>query len=206
MKVVFVEEVPGSALVGEVKEVKNGYARNFLLPRGLAVPATKDNLERGERLAKADTVRQDKLDGVAQALADKIDGAAIDLTARVGEQGRLYGSITAANIAEELSQIAGETVEHRQVLLGQAIRTIGTQEIRVRLTRNVFANVTVAVAPEQTQAEQTEDAEPSIAEAVAEAVAEVDAEEAAESASSASAATETEGGSASSDAGADSIE
>lgn len=202
MKVVFVEEVPGSALVGEVKEVKNGYARNFLLPRGLAVPATKDNLERGERLARVDTVRQDKLDGVAQALADKIDGAAIDLTARVGEQGRLYGSITAANIAEELSQIAGETVEHRQVLLGQAIRTIGTQEIRVRLTRNVFANVTVAVAPEQTQAEQAEDAEPSIADAVAE----VEAEEAAAAASSASAATETEAGSASSDAGADSSE
>ena len=73
MKVVFVEEVPGSALVGEVKEVKNGYARNFLLPRGLAVPATKDNLERGERLAKADTIRQDKLDSTAQVVADKID-------------------------------------------------------------------------------------------------------------------------------------
>jgi len=169
MKVVFVEEVPGSALVGEVKEVKNGYARNFLLPRGLAVPATKDNLERGERLSKADTVRQDKLDGDAQALADKIDGAALALTARVGEQGRLYGSITAANIANELSTIAGETVDHRQVLLGQAIRTIGTQEVRVRLTRNVFAAVTVAVAPEQTDAERAEAEGPSMAEAVAEA-------------------------------------
>lgn len=176
MKVVFVEEVPGSALVGEVKEVKNGYARNFLLPRGLAVPATKDNLERGERLAKADTVRQDKLDTVAQAVADKIDGVTLSLTARVGEQGRLYGSITAANIADELSTIAGESVDHRQVLLGQSIRTIGTHALRVRLTRNVFASVTVEVASEQTAGEQAEAEETSIAEAVAA----VEAEEAAQ--------------------------
>ena len=140
MKVVFLEEVPGSALVGDVKEVKKGYARNFLLPRGLAIPATKDNIRRG----------------------GKIDGARISLTARVGEQGRLYGSITAAKIADELSRIAGEEVDHRQVLLGQSIRTVGTQEIRVRLTRNVFATATVEIAPEQGEVEQ-----PTIAEAVA---------------------------------------
>lgn len=204
MKVVFVEEVPGSALVGEVKEVKRGYARNFLLPRGLAVPATKDNLERGERLAKADTIRQDKLDSVAQVLAGKIDGAALALTARVGEQGRLYGSITAARIAEELSTIAGESVDHRQVLLGQAIRTIGTQEVRVRLTRNVFANVTVAVASDQPEDEQAEPEDTSIAEAVAA----VEAEEAAESGSDPEAAAKTgaEAGDASPDASSDTSE
>lgn len=178
MKVVFVEEVPGSALVGEVKEVKNGYARNFLLPRGLAVPATKGNLERGERLAKADLIRQDNLDSAAQVIADKIEGADISLTARVGEQGRLYGSITAGAIADELSKIAGEDVDHRQVLLGQAIRTIGTQEVRVRLTRNVFANVTVEVASEEAEVE-----EPTIAEAVAAVDAEEAAAEAAEATS-----------------------
>lgn len=162
MKVVFLEELPGSALVGEVKEVKNGYARNYLLPRGLAVPATKDNLRRGERLAKADSIRQEKLDSAAQAVAGKIDGARIRLTARVGEQGRLYGSITAANIADELSRLASESIGHRQVLLGQSIRAIGVEEVRVRLTRNVFASVTVEVAPEAVAQE-----EPTIAEAVA---------------------------------------
>jgi large subunit ribosomal protein L9 len=162
MKVVFLEEVPGSALVGDVKEVKKGYARNFLLPRGLAIPATKDNIRRGDRLSKSDTIRQDKLDSAAQGIAGKIDGARISLTARVGEQGRLYGSITAAKIADELSRIAGEEVDHRQVLLGQSIRTVGTQEIRVRLTRNVFATATVEIAPEQGEVDQ-----PTIAEAVA---------------------------------------
>ena len=154
MKVVFVEEVPGSALVGEVKEVKRGYARNFLLPRGLAVPATKDNLERGERLARADAIRQEKLDGVASVIAEKIDGAELSFTARVGEQGRLYGSITAAAIAERLGELAGDGVDHRQVLLGQAIRTVGAQEVRVRLTRNVSATVTVTVAAEQEEPEE----------------------------------------------------
>lgn len=154
MKVVFVEEVPGSALVGEVKEVKRGYARNFLLPRGLAVPATKDNLERGERLARADAIRQEKLDGVASVIAEKIDGAELSFTARVGEQGRLYGSITAAAIAERLGELADDSVDHRQVLLGQAIRTVGAQEVRVRLTRNVSATVTVTVAAEQEEPEE----------------------------------------------------
>ena len=158
MKVVFVEEVPGSALVGEVKEVKRGYARNFLLPRGLAVPATKDNLERGERLARADAIRQEKLDGVASVIAEKIDGAELSFTARVGEQGRLYGSITAAAIAERLGELAGDSVDHRQVLLGQAIRTVGAQEVRVRLTRNVSATVTVTVAAEQEEPEEPEGA------------------------------------------------
>ena len=167
MKVVFVEEVPGSALVGEVKEVKRGYARNFLLPRGLAVPATKDNLERGERLARADSIRQEKLDGVASVIAAKIDGAALSFTARVGEQGRLYGSITAAAIAERLAELADGDVDHRQVLLGQAIRTVGTHEVRVRLTRNVFATVGVTVAsdqpePEPMEADESEPDEPAL--------------------------------------------
>lgn len=167
MKVVFVEEVEGSGRVGEVKVVKNGYARNFLLPRGFAVPATKDNLERAERLATADTIRQNKLDGDAQAIADKIDGAAITLTARVGQQGRLFGSITASDIADRLSEIAGTPVDHRQVLLGQSIRTIGTQDVRVRLTRNVSAEITVEV-----QSEEGAHEEPTIEEAVAAADAE----------------------------------
>ena len=197
MKVVFVEEVSGSALVGEVKDVKKGYARNFLLPRGLAVPATKDNLERGERLARADTLRQDKLDATAQALADKIDGQALSFTARVGEQGRLYGSITTAAIAAELSKLAGEDVDHRQVLLGQAIRTIGSQGVRVRLTRNVFATVGVTVSSDQVIPE-----EPSIAEAVATVAAE-EAEEAAEADSDASADATKPKANASDDADAD---
>ena len=118
MKVVFIEEVAGSGNVGDVKEVKDGYARNFLLPRGLVVPATNHNISRAQNLAQSDEIRQEKIDGEATVVANKIDGASLVLTARVGEQGRLFGSITASDIAEQLSQLAGEPVDHRQVLLG----------------------------------------------------------------------------------------
>ncbi len=177
MKVVFVEEVEGSGNVGDVKEVKNGFARNYLLPRGLVVPATKDNLIRAEKLSKADQIRQEKLDGAGSVIAEKIDGAKVVLTARVGQQGRLFGSVTASDIAEQLSELAGQAVDHRQVLLGQSIRQIGTQEVRVRLTRNISAAITVDVQSLEAAASEAEaEAEPTIEEAVAA----VEAEEAAQ--------------------------
>ena len=153
MKVVFLQEVEGSGQVGEIKEVRNGYARNYLLPRGLAAPATKAQMERAAKLAKVDAVRQEKVDIEARLVADRIDGATVTLTARVGEQGRLFGSVTAADVAEQLAERAGQSVDHRQVLLGQVIKAIGSQEVRVRLTRNVSATVTVDVRPEGGEAE-----------------------------------------------------
>ena len=153
MKVVFLEEVEGSGQVGEIKEVRNGYARNYLLPRGLAAPATKVQMERAAKLAKVGAVRQEKVDVEARLVADRIDGATVTLTARVGEQGRLFGSVTATDIAEQLTERAGQSVDHRQVLLGQVIKAIGSQEVRVRLTRNVSATVTVDVRPEGGEAE-----------------------------------------------------
>ena len=153
MKVVFFEEVEGTALVGEVKDVKNGFARNYLLPRGLAGPTTRNNMVRADRLAQADAIRQEKLDGEANPVALAIAGAELTFQARVGEQGRLFGSITARDIAERLTEIAGEsvpgsTIEHRQVLLAQSLRTLGTEGVRVRLTRNVSAQVSVTVEPD----------------------------------------------------------
>ena len=149
MKVVFLKEVEGSGLVGEVKEVKNGYARNYLLPRELAAPATKAAIERATKLAKSDAIRQEKADVAARLLADRIDGATVELSAKVGEQGRLFGSVTAADIAGQLSERVGAKVEHRQVLLGQTIKTIGTQDVRVRFTRNVTAHISVEVVSEE---------------------------------------------------------
>jgi len=153
MKVVFFEEVEGTALVGEIKEVKNGFARNYLLPRGLAGPTTPNNLLRAERLARADAIRQEKLDGEANPVALAIAGAEMTFQARVGEQGRLFGSITARDIAERLTEIASASVpdaviEHRQVLLPQSLRTLGAEEVRVRLARNVSAQVRVIVEPD----------------------------------------------------------
>lgn len=158
MKVVFFEEVEGTALVGEIKEVKNGFARNYLLPRGLAGPTSRNNLVRAERLAQADAIRQEKLDGEASPVALAIAGQELTFQARVGEQGRLFGSITARDIAERLTEIAGQSVpeavvEHRQVLLPQSLRTLGAEDVRVRLTRNVSAEIRVIVEPDADSAD-----------------------------------------------------
>lgn len=154
MKVVFFEEVEGTARVGEVKDVKNGFARNYLLPRGIAGPPNKNNMMRAERLARADAIRQEKLDAVAGPIAQAINDKELIFEARVGQQGRLFGSITARDIAERLSELAdkavrGSTVDHRQVQLPQSLRELGTVAVPIRLTRNVQAEISVEVRPDE---------------------------------------------------------
>src|SRR4051812_10100500 len=104
MKVVFLEDAPPTAHTGDIKEVKNGYARNFLVPRGIAMPATAEAIERAQSRARASERRQTALDADAQKLMERFGATPIILKARVGETGRLYGSITAQDIAEELGK------------------------------------------------------------------------------------------------------
>ena len=148
MKVVFLEEVEGTAHPGEVKNVANGFARNYLLPRRLAAPATAHYLNIAEAQAEKDARRQTRLDEEArQYVLPKVDGQAIVIEARVGEQGKLFGSITTRDIAEALQVATGVEVEHRHVELRAPIRDLGSREVEVRLTRNVRAKIAVNVEP-----------------------------------------------------------
>jgi large subunit ribosomal protein L9 len=147
MKVVFVEDVPGGARIGEVKEVKNGYARNFLLPRGMALPATPAFIEKAQARARQEERRQAALDAEASTLLERIAGEPLTLTARVGETGRLYGSITAADIAEALTARSGHEVDRHTIMLGEPIRQVGEHTVRMRLTRNVGTDLTINVQP-----------------------------------------------------------
>jgi large subunit ribosomal protein L9 len=149
LKVVFLEDVPGTAQVGEIKTVKNGFARNYLLPRQLASPATPEAVERAAALAKVEEKRQAGLDADAQQQLDKVGGTTITVKARVGEQGRLYGSITAADIAEEISKLIGEEFDRRKIELAEPIREIGEYQVAVRMTRNVHGSLDVAVVAEE---------------------------------------------------------
>ena len=149
MKVVFFEDVEGTAQVGEVKEVKNGFARNFLLPRGVAGATTKDNLPRANSLAQKEARRQEKLDGEARGVAGKLEGYTVTLEARVGETGRLFGSITNRDIAEALTAKAGVEVDSHIVLLPEPIRDIGPRPVTIKFTRNVTVDVTVDVVPDE---------------------------------------------------------
>jgi large subunit ribosomal protein L9 len=150
MKVVFIEEVPGTAVPGEVKDVRDGFARNYLLPRRLAIPATRAALQRAESLSKKEDRRQAGLDAEAQRIVEKLEGKQILIRARVGEQGRLYGSVTTADIAGHLDEMLGEPIDRRRILLSQPLREVGTRQVALRLTRNVSTAVEVVIEADET--------------------------------------------------------
>jgi len=183
VKVVFLEEVEGSGRIGEVRNVANGYARNYLLPRKLAVPATDHNVRIAQARAEVEAKRQGKLDADAEVLAEKLVGLSVSIEVKVGEQGRLYGSVTARDISEALEKPLGFLLEHRQVEMEEPIRQVGVFEVPLRLSRNVRRSVQVAVLGEGQTLEEllaaaaTEEEQP---EEAAEAEAEVEQEQAAE--------------------------
>jgi len=148
MKVVFLDDVPDVARAGEVKEVANGYARNFLIPKGLATPATKQALQRVEALRQASAKREAKALEEAQALAQRLEGLSLNFKARVGEQGRLYGSITSADIAEEIEKAVGQAIDRRRIELEQPLREVGSFPVSLRLAREVTAQVIVNIEAE----------------------------------------------------------
>ncbi|HZP25928.1 MAG TPA: 50S ribosomal protein L9 [Dehalococcoidia bacterium] len=148
MKIVFLEEVEGSGHIGDVKNVANGFARNYLLPRGLAAPPTEHYLAIARIKAEKDQKRQEKLDDEArERLLPKVEGRDLTLEVRVGQQGKLFGSVTARDVAELLQAESGLELEHRQVQLAQPIRDLGNYDVTVRLTRNIHVPVRLHVIP-----------------------------------------------------------
>ena len=188
MKVVFLEEVEGTARTGDVKNVAGGFARNYLLPRKLAAPATAHYINIAQQKATKEGRHQVKLDDEAQKLVPQVDGKVITIEVRVGDQNKMFGSVTARDIAEQLAKVTKIDLEHRQIDLRQPIRELGSHQVKVKLTRNVLATVTVNVYPigglpvpeaaapevEEETAEELED-EAGPAEVSAEAAAEEEA-------------------------------
>lgn len=148
MKVVFLEDVPGTARMGEIKTVKPGFARNYLLPRKLAMPATPAIVKSAEQRAAREARLQEQRDREAQAVADRLDGAHFTITAKAGATGKLFGSVGTADIAERVAQHIGAEFERQNVLLQEPIKELGDYDVRIRLTRNVFATVNVSVVGE----------------------------------------------------------
>jgi len=148
VKIVFLQEVEGSGHTGDVKNVANGFARNYLLPRKLAAPATEHNIRIAQARADVEAKHQAKLDADASALLEKLVGYSVSLTVKAGPQGRLYGSVTARDVAEALEGPLGHVLEHRQVELEEPIRQVGVFEVPLRLSRNVRASVQVEVLGE----------------------------------------------------------
>jgi large subunit ribosomal protein L9 len=167
MKVVLLEEVHGLGEPGTVKEVKNGYARNFLIPRKLAAPATPAALKQVQRLQAAHELRLAKLEAEAAAFAARIQGQELVFRVRAGEEGRLYGSVTSGDIAEMLARQLEEEVDRRRVVLESPIQRLGEYEVPVRLSGNHSPVVKVRVESETAEAQPASTAAPAEAPAPA---------------------------------------
>ena len=148
MKVLFLEDVEGVAHGGDVKEVKRGFAKNYLLPKNIAVIATKTSLERIPKLkVEADKNRIQRLNDMKE-LASEIDGMRVNLPMRSGPTGKLYVSVTNNMIASELSSISSKDIQRRMIILPESIRQLGLFEISLNLIQEVQANISLLVHPE----------------------------------------------------------
>ena len=132
MKIVLRQDVPKVGDAGSVQTVSNGYARNYLIPKGLAVVATDGELKVAAHNLAVKERKVARQEDLLRSLADKIDGQRLTFTARAGEQGRLYGSITASDVATALAAQISEEIDRRRVVLDEPLRSIGEHTVTVR--------------------------------------------------------------------------
>jgi len=149
MKVVFLQDVSNVARAGEMKEVADGYARNFLIPKKLAAQADPKMMNAIEAQVRARARQSAQTEAEMTELADQLDGKEIIITARVGANDRLYGSITPGDIVAELEKAFGIIVDKRKIELEDPIRELGSHEVPIRLTRDIVPSITVTVSEEE---------------------------------------------------------
>lgn len=145
MKVVLRQDVPKLGEAGTVQVVKDGYARNYLIPQGMAVVATAGEVKTAEHNQAVKDRKVARQEAQLQSLAERLDGLRLEFTERAGEQGRLYGSVTAGDIAEKLSAAVGEEIDRRKVVLDEQLRTAGEHRVVVHLVGRLRPTVVVSV-------------------------------------------------------------
>ena len=148
MKVVFLEDVPGTAKIGDIKEVKPGFARNYLLPRRLAAAATPAVVKSAEQRAVRETRLQEARDTEAQSVAEKLEAKTFTLTARAGATGKLFGSVGTADIAAHVAEATASEFDRHNVQLQDPIKDLGDYQVVVKLTKNVNATLNISVVGE----------------------------------------------------------
>ena len=178
MKVILLDELKGRGGEGDVIEVAQGYAENYLIPNKIAVPATKGNLkqleERRNNIDKREAVRIEN----ANALKEKLDGTKVVVDAKVGDEGILFGSVTSQMIADAIKDQLGIEVDRKRIELGKPIKVAGAHEVPISLYRDIRSSVTVLVGTQEGVAEKPEEAE-EVEEAVEAAAEPAEAAEAA---------------------------
>jgi large subunit ribosomal protein L9 len=170
MKVILKSEVDNLGLPGDVVDVADGYGRNFLLPRGLAIIATKGAMKEAEALTRSRKAREAQTLGSAEAAREAIEARTLKIAARVDERGHLYGSISANDVHRVLKE-RGHDIERKRIELKGTIKQIGEYEIPVQVHPQVLAHVTVEVVDEEGKVTLHGTPEPEVDEAAVEAAA-----------------------------------
>jgi large subunit ribosomal protein L9 len=153
MKVVLLQDVPGKGRAGEMKEVSKGYAKNFLLPRGLALVASPTVVKQVESRLEKEKLEEGIDRERLVELAQQIEGKEIRFKARVGAGERLFGSVTAADVAEELSRAIGSVVDKKKIDLEKPFRQAGSHEIAIKLASDIKPRITVVIEEEEKEIE-----------------------------------------------------
>jgi len=149
MRVILKREVAGLGRPGDVKDVADGYAQNFLLPRGLAIEATAGELKVLARARDAKRAKQDRAHADAEELAKRLSETTLVFRLKAGEQGKTFGSVTNKDIADALQREHKVALDRTKVHLPEPLKSLGVHSVEVRLLTDVRANVTVAIEPER---------------------------------------------------------
>ncbi len=145
MKVILLKDVKGTGVKGDVVNVSDGYARNFLFPKGLAVEATKSNLNELKNKERAQQKRIEQEKQEARELAKKISDITLVIKAKSGENGKLFGSVTNKEIAQELKKQHNITIDRKKIVLDEPIKQLGQMELEVKLYPEISGKLTVKV-------------------------------------------------------------
>ena len=149
MKVIFMEDVPNVGKAGQIKDVADGYGSNYLIPHKLAVAAKPGDIKNVEAQIKARARVAAKTEAEMKALAAELENKEITIKAKVGQQDRLYGSITSADISAGLSSAFKVNVDKKKIELAETIRSVGTYEATIKLAKDITAKIKVNVAAEE---------------------------------------------------------
>lgn len=140
MKVILKQDVADLGKAGQTIEVKGGYGRNFLIPRNLAIPATKANLRAIGEIEKQSQIRERKKKREAEQIKDKLEKLSLTVEVLVGEEDKIFGSVTAQNIAEQLAA-SGMVIDKRNIMLDDPIKSLGVYTVPIKVEKDVIANV-----------------------------------------------------------------
>ena len=147
MRVILKAEVRGLGRTGEIKDVADGYARNYLLPKGLAIEATGGELKHLAQERQSEKTKKDRAHQDAEALATRLGEVTLVFKLKAGEQGKTFGSVTAKEVADALKKETKADIDKTKILLHEPLRSLGVHRVEVRLLSDVRANVTVAIEP-----------------------------------------------------------